>query len=90
MDKILADDANGELVHMASINPEVLALEKFMMALGLQVIFANKEDLGKIVVTIFDKMKKLGKCFPSSIWATTVIPCSGYPMVPNFLRMQFD
>jgi hypothetical protein len=68
MEEILADDTSGELVLMALTNPEVLAIEKYMMALGVQVTFANSKDLGKLVVMIFNRMKKLGKCLPPRIF----------------------
>jgi hypothetical protein len=41
IDEILADNINGELVLTALTNPEVLATEKYMIALGIQVTFAN-------------------------------------------------
>ncbi|MDR1232820.1 MAG: hypothetical protein LBJ75_00950 [Puniceicoccales bacterium] len=65
---ILFDMANIELVLRASRNSKVLAVERSMRALDVQVTFADNMELAEIIMETFGRMKKGDRPLPPGVF----------------------
>ncbi|MDR1233520.1 MAG: hypothetical protein LBJ75_04680 [Puniceicoccales bacterium] len=68
LDGILFEMAGVELVLRASRNSRVLAIERSMRELGVQVTFADNMELAEIIMETFGRMKEHGKPLPPRVF----------------------
>jgi hypothetical protein len=65
---ILFEKAGVESVLRASRNSKVLAVERSMRKLGVQVTFADNMELAEIIMETFSRMKKCGRPLPPRVF----------------------
>jgi hypothetical protein len=68
LEDVLFDMANVELVLRASRNSKVLAVERSMRELGVQITFADNMELAEIITETFGRMKDCGRPLPPKVF----------------------